>query len=57
MVCGMALGFKAVCIYRDYETVIWDCELVWFDYALMEPGNIFQPCCNKATTFCYELGF
>ena len=30
---------------------------VWFGYALMEPGNMFQPCCNKATTFCYELGF
>ena len=30
---------------------------VWVDYALMEPGNILQPRCNKATTFCYELGF
>ena len=30
---------------------------VWFGYALMEPGNIFQPYCNKATPFCYGLGF
>ena len=30
---------------------------VWFGYASMNYAIFFQPCCNKATTFCYELGF
>ena len=30
MICGMALGFKAVCIYRDYQRQYGDAEgLVW----------------------------
>ena len=49
MVCGMTLGFKAVCIYRDYEQNQNQNRLlmkrqtdnttvmmkVWFGYALM----------------------
>ena len=41
MVCGMALGFKAVCIYRDYEQYYCDGKgLVWLCFD--ELCNIFS---------------
>ena len=41
MVCGMALGFKAV-TYIETTNGNMGMVKVWFSYAVMEPGNIFS---------------